>query len=576
MIPPGFKQIWAIDCEFYTPEGEKPVPICIVCRELFSGRLLRIWLWGKEAPRPPFAVGPDVLVIAYFATAEWSVYLALGWPLPVRVVDLYAEFRWLLSGIKSQEYGQLDAMAYFKLPTMDARRKDAMRALCMTGGPFGPEEQRRILDYCQQDVDGLAALFREMVSKIQWPQAIARGRYTAALAHPEADGVPLNMQTYTRLREYHYPIRRHLVRAGATCGIYDADGGLDTEAFARYLTGQNIEVPRTPTGRVSTREEVLEELVEMYPQLRPFHELRTSLGQLKDDGGLSVGRDGRNRTMLRPFGTSTGRNAPSTTKFVYGKSTAYRHLIKPRPGMALGYVDWAQQEFGIVAVLSSDPNMLAAYLSGDVYFAMGKLFGMIPQDAPPGTYGHVRDLFKVVVLAVNYGQGALALSRRLGKPLAFARQILDYHRQVFKRYWEWAQTIQNQSQITDHLYGAFGWRLVVTAETNIRSVRNFPAQCNGSEMLRLAVCLAVERGVKVVAPVHDALLVEAPTPDIDHAVAVTRRAMEEASTVVLDGFALRTDVKVVKSPKNYTDKRGTNFWLKLMDVLAKVSGRMRE
>jgi DNA polymerase I len=69
-------------------------------------------------------------------------------------------------------------------------------------------------------------------------------------------------------------------------------------------------------------------------------------------------------------------------------------------------------------------------------------------------------------------------------------------------------------------------------------------QAHGAEMLRLACCLATERGVEVCAPVHDALLIAAPIGEIETAVAVTREAMAEASRVVLNGFEVRTDAQV--------------------------------
>jgi hypothetical protein len=45
-------------------------------------------------------------------------------------------------------------------------------------------------------------------------------------------------------------------------------------------------------------------------------------------------------------------------------------------------------------------------------------------------------------------------------------------------------------------------------------VMNFPMQANGAEMLRLACCLAIERGLAVCAPVHDAILIEAPLAEM--------------------------------------------------------------
>ena len=67
---------------------------------------------------------------------------------------------------------------------------------------------------------------------------------------------------------------------------------------------------------------------------------------------------------------------------------------------------------------------------------------------------------------------------------------------------------------------------------NPRSLRNFPMQGNGSELLRLACCLATERGIHVCAPVHDALLIEGPADAIHELVAETQHAMREASEIV--------------------------------------------
>src|SRR5262249_1971516 len=81
----------------------------------------------------------------------------------------------------------------------------------------------------------------------------------------------------------------------------------------------------------------------------------------------------------------------------------------------------------------------------------------------------------------------------------------------------------------------FGWMLHGCCDANPRSLRNFQMQAHGAEMLRLACCLATERGIQVCAPVHDALLIEAPIDEIETAVATTREVMAEASRIVLSG-----------------------------------------
>ena len=89
---------------------------------------------------------------------------------------------------------------------------------------------------------------------------------------------------------------------------------------------------------------------------------------------------------------------------------------------------------------------------------------------------------------------------------------------------------------------------------------NFPMQANGAEMLRLACCLATESGLAVCAPVHDALLIEAPAGEVDEHVAALQACMREASSVVLDGFELGSDAKIVRWPDRYADNRGEVMW----------------
>jgi hypothetical protein len=550
MIPRCFQQIWFLDTEFCQPEGELPRPICAVATEWFTGDTVREWVWGMPTPEPLFGIGPDTLVVCYAATAEWGCFLTLDWPLPVRVLDLYAEYRWLMSGFKMPGYGELNALHAFGLPHMNEIHKSDMRTRCRRGGPFTAAEAQDILNYCGQDVDGLAALFKAMEPHLEWPQALARGRYTVAVAKMESFGVPIDRQLYPRLRDHREDIHRELIGEAATqYGIYD-DTRFDSEAFEAYLVRQDIPWPLTPTGRLCTREEVFEEMVDIYPQLRPLHELRSALGQLKGDGGLTVGSDWRNRSGLFPFTTSSGRNAPSTTRFVFGKSVAFRSFIKPEPGWALAYIDWSQQEFGIAAVLPDDHNMRQAYLSGDPYLEFAKQAGAVPSSATKESHKEVRELFKTCMLGVNYSMGPRSLARRIKRPLAHARELLQLHRQVFRRYWRWSEQVQDQAMLTGRLQAAFGWQVNVGPEANWRSLRNFPCQANGAEMLRLACSLGTERGIRVIAPVHDALMIEAPDREIEEAVKRTREAMAEASRAVLDGeLTLPTDKTIVRSPE---------------------------
>ena len=101
-------------------------------------------------------------------------------------------------------------------------------------------------------------------------------------------------------------------------------------------------------------------------------------------------------------------------------------------------------------------------------------------------------------------------------------------------------------------------------------------QGNGAEMLRLACCLATERGVRVCAPVHDAILIEAAADDLEHAIAKVQRAMSDASAIILNGFHLRSDAKPIIYPARYEDGRGKQMWETCWQVIGELQAEEQE
>jgi len=239
----------------------------------------------------------------------------------------------------------------------------------------------------------------------------------------------------------------------------------------------------------------------------------------------------------------------------------------------LAYIDWSAQEIAIAAKLSGDLNMQDAYLSGDPYLWLGKAGGIIPAVATKKTHPELRDVFKVVYLAANYGMAEKSLAQLIGKTEAHARELLRLHRERFPTFWAWSDGAVDHAMLRGWLTTVFGWRLNIGPDVKPTSLRNFPVQANGAEMLRMACCLATERGIKVCAPVHDALFVEDSEADIDSVVTATQAAMREASEIVLDGFALRTDAKLVLSGERYMDERGRAMWAKIQTVLNELEGQ---
>jgi DNA polymerase I len=565
-----FREVWALDFEFISESGARPVPVCMVARNLGTGLLLRLWQ-DELGSEPPFPIDDGTLFVAFYASAEIGCFLEVGWPVPTRILDLYTEFRNATNGTALPGgRGLLSCLSHHGISSITSEQKTEERALVMRGGPWLPAERQRILDYCQTDVDPMGALLERMLPRIMshpqgLGQALMRARYMAAVAQMERTGVPIDVEMLELLRANWAQIKTDLIEEIDTdYGVYER-GVFKAGLFAAYITDHAIDWPRTPAGRLQTDQDTFRDIAKRYPQLYPLAELRHSLASLRLEK-LAIGPDGRNRTMLSPFGASSGRNTPSNSKFIFGPSVWLRGLIRPPAGRALAYIDWKSQEVYIAAALSGDRALLDAVLSGDPYLTFAKMAGLAPHDATKESHKAVRDLCKTCLLGTNYGMQAETLAQRTGLSVIEAKDLLRRLAQTFPVFTAWAGRVVDSAQLTGYVSTVFGWTLRVE-QRKPTALRNFPMQANGAEMLRLACCLATERGIKVCAPVHDALLVEGPIESIDDTVAATKAAMAEASRIVLGGMEVDTDVEIIAWPDRYADARGAVMWARVMGLL---------
>jgi hypothetical protein len=482
------------------------------------------------------------------------------------VLDLFVEYRVLANGLQpSCGWGLLGALVWFGQGTTGYRDKHACSRLWGNPSDDGTTI-RSLLESCEARVECLIRLFHAMISQVDLPRALLRGRYMVAVAEIETAGVPIDAETLTRIRRDLIGRREELIsRVDADFGVF-RDGVFEPERWEAWVRSRGIPWPSNPHGEFMTDDETFRGMARVHPEVALLRELRHALVDLRVSA-LAVGSDGRNRTPLRPFRSKTGRNQPSSNAFVLGSACWVRGLIKPEPGMALAYLDWSQQEFAIAAALSGDRAMQAAYLSGDPYLAFGKQAGRIPSHGTEKTHGPDRELFKTCALGVLYGMGAATLAQRIGRPIAFGQELHRLHRRLYPQFWDWSDGVVEHALLHRELHTVFGWKMRIGPIVNPCSLRNFPCQANGAEMLQWACWRACQLGVRVVAPLHDALLIEAPEREIDDVVGVAERAMQEASEAVLEGFQLRSRTKVVRWPDRYCDDRGLRFWELVMAVL---------
>lgn len=162
--PDQYREIVCNDWEFYAPDGERPTVRCLSAHELISGRVHRLFEDDLQGLRyPPYPVDAGSLFVAYYSPAEFSCHLAMGWPLPANVLDLYVEFRNRTNGL-TLPCGRslLGALLYYGLPAIGADEKDEMRQLAIRGGPYTDLERQQLLDYCEGDVIALRRLLDVM------------------------------------------------------------------------------------------------------------------------------------------------------------------------------------------------------------------------------------------------------------------------------------------------------------------------------------------------------------------------------------------------------------------------------
>ena len=419
------------------------------------------------------------------------------------------------------------------------------------------------MDYCESDVMALAPLLTAMLPRMELFYALLRGRYMAtAVSAMEFNGIPIDVEIFEVLKRRWPDIQTKLIRdIDQGYNLYDENLSFKEDRFEDYLNQQDIPWPRHASGRLKLDDDTFKDVSLSYLQIKNVREMRKTKNT--NISALPVGKDGRNRTSLFPFSSSTGRNQPSGNGFIFCASKWLRSLIKPEPGWGVAYIDWKTAEVGIAAALSGDGVMMADYMSGDTYLALGIAAGVMPAGATKDSHPDLRDMMKPCGLGLLYGMGPGTLATRLGKHATYpnlqAQNIWAMHHRRYLKFWEWTRRNLNHAMLQGYLRTTLGFHAFLGEGSNPLSLCNFPVQGNCAEMLRVACCLAIDKGVQVAAPVHDAVLIYAPLDRLDADVATMKACMAEASRTLLGGFELGTDDNIVRYPERFRDK-GQETW----------------
>jgi DNA polymerase-1 len=581
----GFTSVWLVDFEYSYDQYGLPKPFCMVAKNYFTRQEIR--LWGDELTRrksPPFPIGPTDIFVAYSAHAEASAFLALGWPQPVTVLDPYVEMKLLTNGRKRpQDFKLVSVLQALGLPHMDVAEKQTLQDRCGQGPPFTAEERAVLSDYCAEDSVCLERLLPVIAPYLHLPQSFLRGRYMWNLARLARHGIPMDYDGFTAFQQAGERLTEVLINEyDRPYGAFK-NGHFTHRVWLAWCTAHNIPWPVTATGLAETKGKTFSRMAREYPDVAIMAELQATLDQLKQQE-LHVYPDGRHRPWLNPFGTLTGRNMPSPTQYIFGAPAWMRGYIQAPPGYAFAHIDWSGQEIGVVAALSDDREMIAMYNTGDPHLAFGQRIGLIPtwvtKEGVKATHSREREICKVLLFGVNYGMSKYGFARRANIPLLQAELIIDRHRYIFRRYWEWVEEMLETAFLRHSIETCFGWRFHINrwrsrrygdGGFNARTIQDFPAQATGAEIMRLAVIWGLEAGLPIGGVVHDAIVLTSPLERIEADVAQCQYLMEMAGKRVLNGFRLFSEAKVYLCPGRMLEPRGEHTWNIVQETLEKMA-----
>lgn len=308
---------------------------------------------------------------------------------------------------------------------------------------------------------------------------------------------------------------------------------------------------KTPGGQPSTAESVLQDLALDYPlpeiilAYRSFSKLKSTYTDRLPE---QVNEDtGRIHTSYNQAVTATGRlssnnpnlqNIPIRTE----EGRKIREAFVAPEGSVIVSADYSQVELRIIADLSQDPGLLKAFKQGlDVHRATAaEVFGVSVQSVTD----EQRRRAKAINFGLLYGMSAFGLSKQLGIGRHDAQAHMDMYFEKYPNVHDYMEKTRELASRQGYVETLFGRRLFIPDITSRnhqrrmaaeRAAINAPMQGTAADIIKRAMinvdhCLQREVvGARMVMQVHDELVFEVKADEIDLAVKLIRRCMEDAA-----------------------------------------------
>jgi DNA polymerase-1 len=399
---------------------------------------------------------------------------------------------------------------------------------------------------------------------------------------PQLKSLPALRSVYETIEIPLVPVLSRIERAGVLVDVYKLKNlsrelevrMAEVEAEARDLAGEtfNLASPKqiqtilydklglpqskkTPTGQPSTDESVLQDLAETFELPRLILEYR-SLSKLKstytDKLPQQVNpRSGRVHTSYHQAVAATGRlsssdpnlqNIPVRTE----EGRRIRQAFIAPPGRKLLAADYSQIELRIMAHLSGDANLLAAFAKGDdVHRATAsEVFGVPWQEV---TLNQRRSA-KAINFGLIYGMSAFGLAKQLGIPQKLAQGYIDLYFTRYPGVRAYMDRTRESARELGYVETLFGRRLHVPdiqsrngqrRQYAERTAINAPMQGTAADIIKRAM-IAVDAWIEtsrapltMIMQVHDELVFEVAEDFVPEAAAAVAKHMETAAELAV-------------------------------------------
>jgi DNA polymerase-1 len=307
---------------------------------------------------------------------------------------------------------------------------------------------------------------------------------------------------------------------------------------------------KSSSGSFSTKEEVLEKLVEVHPiaeELMKYRELSKLLGTYVDVFPGMVGVDGRLRTTFIQAGSATGRmashdpnlqNIPVKTEL----GRRIRDAFVAEQGKKLVSFDYSQIELRLAAILSEDPNLIEIFKNGeDVHSGVAmRVFGVGPDEVTKG----MRTKAKTINFGILYGMGVSALQKNLKVDRKEAQEFYNTYFERFAGLAAYLEGTKEFAKVHGYTLTMFGRkRFFEGIKSKLPFIRaqaermaiNAPIQGTNADMVKIAIVRIddflkkkkLTDEVKLVLQIHDEIIFEVEEKYIEPLRIEVQKIMEE-------------------------------------------------